>query len=491
MSIRSFYSSSLAAVLLLGLSVARPGSAQTSSTVPDAQVESNVLQALAGDPKLTSQTITTATVYGTVTISGSVADEATRSLAEQTVARTSGVKKVVDELTLGSGAEGSSTAPIERSQGGNTPSAPSPEPGAGSNPMLQSDGTMAPPSTETNPDGSQAVMPPAPSEGNGYPAPQSTTSPQANPSQMPGGEGYPGAPEYPRQQGYPGQQPDGGNGAPSPGAPPSYGPGGPRPGYPSAAPYGQQPYTQPQGYGPYQNGGNGAPGYAPRPHPDQPGGQPVVLPAGTPVRIRTNQGMDSRHTAAGTSFSGIVLSDVYAGGYVAIPRGAAVQGVVSTATASGALKGRGELALQLTSVTLAGQTYPLASDTWAHTGGDKTLRTVDSAIGLGVVGALIGGVAGGGPGAAIGAGVGGAAGIGASAASQGGQVIVPAEAVLDFRLTQPLQLTTISQAELNRLGAGVPYPNGMRQRYPPPPPPPYAYGPGYYAYPRYYRPYPY
>ena len=206
-----------------------------------------------------------------------------------------------------------------------------------------------------------------------------------------------------------------------------------------------------------------------------------------------NQGIDSRHAQIGSTFSGTVVRDVVANGFIAIPRGAAVQGSVVDATKGGTIKGHASLALQLTQVTLSGRAYPLTSNVWEQDGLDKTGRTVGSAVGLGVVGAIIGGVAGGGAGAAIGAGAGGAAGIGASAASSNPQVFLPPEAIVTFQLTQPVTLTTVSQAEMERLGYGL-APSGppqMRRRYPPPPPP-YFYGPGYYYAPRaYYRPYPY
>ncbi len=205
-----------------------------------------------------------------------------------------------------------------------------------------------------------------------------------------------------------------------------------------------------------------------------------------------NEGIDSKHAKIGGPFSGIVIRDVIANGFIAIPRGATVQGSVVDATKGGAIKGHASLALQLTQVTLGGRAYPLTSNVWEQDGFDKTGRTVGSAVGLGVVGAIIGGVAGGGAGAAIGAGAGGAAGIGASAASGNPQVFLPPEAVVTFQLTQPVTLTTVSQAEMERLGYGLP-PSGpqvMHRRYPPPPP--YYYGPGYYYAPRaYYRPYPY
>ena len=72
-----------------------------AKTMPDAAVEANVLKALAGAPDLANQPMTTTTVYGVVTLSGSVESEALRVEAETIVSKTKGVKKVVDEMTLG------------------------------------------------------------------------------------------------------------------------------------------------------------------------------------------------------------------------------------------------------------------------------------------------------------------------------------------------------------------------------------------------------
>jgi hypothetical protein len=160
--------------------------------------------------------------------------------------------------------------------------------------------------------------------------------------------------------------------------------------------------------------------------------------------------------------------------------------VVDSHTA-GQLKGKGELKLQVTNVSFGGRTYPVATDFWWHQGVDKTGNTVGNTVGLASVGALIGAVAGGGVGAAVGAGVGGVAGLGVSSASGRGEAALPPEAIVTFHLTQPVDVTTVSQAELNRLG-GVPQPPQMMRRYPPPPPPPpYAYPYPYYG-PAYYYP---
>jgi hypothetical protein len=418
-------------VILLTASIGLGGSAfGQSKGVPDAQVEANVLRALAGAPQLATQSIKTTTVYGTVTLSGTVTDEASRTLAENLASRAVGVQKVVDELTL------------EDASGGGTPqpqnAPPSADQDQSSNPQLQSDGTMAPSANGgQQPPESGYVSPPAPPA-----AVQDQQQPQAG---------------YPQQnQGYPQQ-----------GA--------------QQAPYGapqppQRPYGQPVYRAPYRNG---YPQQAAPPYGAQEGGRTVTIASGALLRMRLNEGMTSKQIKAGTIFDGVVLNDVVADGDVAIPRGAEVRGTIVESHPTGAVGGKSELALQLNSVMLGGKSFPIVSDTWTHDGRDKTGQTVSNAIGLGAFGAIIGAIAGGGAGAAIGAAAGGGAGIGLSAAQGRGQVVIPAEAIIAFHLVQPATVTTVSQAEMDRLGYGVQQANLQRR---PPPPPAYYGRPVYYPY---------
>jgi hypothetical protein len=397
---------SMTTFLAAGLALSgTAGVAQTKpAAIPDAQVEANVLKALAGAPELADQSITSTTVYGTVTLNGTVRDEPSRDLAEHLVANTAGVQKVVDQLVIGT----PGAAVTSDSQSG------------ASNPNLQSDGTVAPTApTQSNPSTSAMPQNGAPVQQGQYPPPYGAP-PQGG--------------QYPPQQG-------------------------------------QQQYPQPYGRRQY-------PQYPQQPYVFQKGGDAVVVPNGSVLRVRINQGMSSKNTTVGTAFDGVVLSDVSAGGFVAIPRGAAITGTVVDVHRAGEFKGKGELKLQLTGVTFGGKTYPVTTDFWWHQGADKTANTVGNTVGLAGMGALIGAVAGGGVGAAVGAGVGGVAGLGVSSATHKGDASLPPEAIITFHLTQPADVTTVSQAEMNRLGAGVPSPQ-MQRRYPPPPPP-YPYGPGYY-----------
>jgi hypothetical protein len=402
-----------------------PGTATAPATaktmIPDAQVEASVLKALAGAPDLANQPMTTTTVYGVVTLSGTVESEALRVEAETIVSKTKGVQKVVDEMTLSG--ENASAQPAQ----------PTPEPVVEGSPDSDNTGTA-----------NQA----------------------ANQS---GGAGYP-----PNTPNYPPNTPNYGSGAP--GYRPPY--GGQQAPYPG---YAQPGYAAPPVYGAQQ------------------GGETVTVPVGTVLRMRIDQTLSSAQAKPGDVFDGIVVSDVVvAGGEVAIPRGTPVLGTVVDAKKAGALTGKGELSLKLTQVTLDGKNYPIVSDVWGHTGANKTGQTVGNAAALGAMGAIVGAAASGwrdrGEGAAIGAGAGGTVGLATSAASGGGQSYVPSEGLLTFHLTEPATVTTVSQAELDRLAQQVPgsAPQPLQRRYPPV----YYYGPygpvyyGPYG-PAYYRPYPY
>ena len=420
-----------AGAMLLGTS------AWAQTTVPDAQIEANVLKALAGAPQLANENISSNTVYGVVTLTGTVKDEPTRTIAENLTARANGVKKVVDELAVGSGNADAT------------------------NPQPQTDGAIAPPASQ----------------------PQHAPDPDVYAAQQGANNASP--------QGDPNSN-DGNYNQPQPGLPPNNGHPTYRQPYndPYAQPQGGQSYPAPNGQQspqdvrpPYQPGGayQRGPQPGPAPYGAQVGGRPITVPPGALLRVRINEGLDSKHTQPGTVFDAVVLNDVVADGAVAIPRGASIQGRVTDARSGGVIKGHGELALQLTQVTLGGRIFPIASDVWQRDSSDKGSQTVGNAVGLGAAGAIIGAIAGGGAGAALGAGLGGAAGVGTSAASGGRQVVIPSEAILTFHTTQPAPLTTLSQAEMDRLSYGVPAgaqqgQQMMRRRYPQP----YYGPPGYY-----------
>ena len=415
--------------------------AQQSAARSDGQIEMDVVQALDDSQALKNDLITAATIQGKVTLSGTVASQANKDLAASIVGKVQGVAGVVNNLKVGN--------PAEAAQAENMPAPGDDQPDQ----QAQQQANAAP---APQPDMQQPAPQPDPNYGQAQPQPNYPQQP-ANPQQ-----GYPQQPGYPQQQG--------GNYPPPPPSRQPYQPGY-GPGYPPPPPgYGQQPYAP----APSFTIANG----------------PVTMLPGTVLQLRTVDNVDSKRATPGTNVDFQVIRDIAVNGYLAIPRGAMIHGVVTDVKQSGQLAGSAELGLKLVSLDLGGRQYPLDSDLFQVKSPSKTGRTVGNAIGGALLGAIIGGAAGGGGGAAIGAAAGGTVGTAASAATPNPHAWIPAEALVTFHLNAPLTVDPITQQEAARLAQGL-YPGGptlYRRGYAP--------GPGYYAYPApygyppvYYRPY--
>ncbi len=297
---------------------------------------------------------------------------------------------------------------------------------------------------------------------------------------------------------YPGQAPDPNQ---TPNQAPSQAPNQYPNQYPNEGPangpgvgYGQPPRPA------YQPGQNQANQYQGPPQQVGPPPGPVTLAAGLLLPVRTSEPLDSRKVKPGDYFQGTVAQSVYVGNVLAIPRGAAVTGKVVEVKKPGELKGGASITLQLTSLSLGGNSYSLATDVFNTSGPGKGGYTAANTVGTAALGAVIGAIAGGGPGAAIGAAAGTGVGLGASAATPGPRSVLPPEALVSFHLTSPATVQPVSAQDAYRLEASsgppsrryppAPYGYAGYPGYPPPPPPAYGYAPGPYAYGPYYG-YPY
>lgn len=173
---------------------------------------------------------------------------------------------------------------------------------------------------------------------------------------------------------------------------------------------------------------------------EQPRPQPIILPAGTVFVVTTSQALSSKTSQAGQTFLASLAQPVSVEGRTVFPKGATVSGTVVTAKTKGKIKGQGELALTLTSISTEGHTYQIQSNVLSSTVKGKGKRTAATTGGGAAGGALIGGLAGGGKGAGIGALVGATAGFVGGAFTGNKQIEIPAESPLSFRLTAPLTL---------------------------------------------------
>ena len=164
----------------------------------------------------------------------------------------------------------------------------------------------------------------------------------------------------------------------------------------------------------------------------------ATIPAGTRVQVRMIDTVNSETSRVGDRFQASLEQDLAANGTVVAPKGANVYGRLIEAKEAGKLSGHSELRLELTGITVNQRVLPIVTGDYEVAGKSRTKDTATKVGGGAAIGAIIGAIAGGGKGAAIGAGVGGGAGTAVQVLTQGQQVNVPSETVLDFALLQPL-----------------------------------------------------
>jgi outer membrane biosynthesis protein TonB len=183
-----------------------------------------------------------------------------------------------------------------------------------------------------------------------------------------------------------------------------------------------------------------APEAAPAP-PPPPQPVSVEIPAGTTVEVQTIDPIDSSTAQDGQEYQASLSQPLTADGRVIVPAGTNVFIQVSNKTQAGHFKGTNSLQLVLSRLQLNGQDVALATDPYSLSSGSRGKNTAEKVGGAAAVGAILGGILGGGKGAAIGAGVGAAGGGGYQAATKAKAVKVAPETKLDFRLSQPLDLS--------------------------------------------------
>jgi len=175
--------------------------------------------------------------------------------------------------------------------------------------------------------------------------------------------------------------------------------------------------------------------------PRPPAPRKVTIPAGTTVRIRMIDSIDSKTSQPGQSFMASLEAPIVVGDEVVVPKGGDVSIQLVNAKSAGKVKGKSELELQLATIKAHGQSYSVQSSSYREEGASRGKQSAKR-IGAGAgIGALIGGIAGGGKGAAIGAGIGAGAGTATQLLTKGPQVKVPSETKLDFDLAAPVQIT--------------------------------------------------
>ena len=165
----------------------------------------------------------------------------------------------------------------------------------------------------------------------------------------------------------------------------------------------------------------------------------TTIPAGSTLTIRINQRISVKNSVAGDRFSGEIVEPFFASdNSVLVPKGARVGGVGDVSHRRGHFKGRSLLELRLTSQTVNGTRYPLATRDIARTKKGKGKRSAALIGGGAGLGMLVGGLASGGTGMAIGGLAGGGAGTAVAGLTGNRDIDIPAESIVHFKLAADL-----------------------------------------------------
>jgi hypothetical protein len=201
---------------------------------------------------------------------------------------------------------------------------------------------------------------------------------------------------------------------------------------------------------------------APPPQPAGPVG--VDVPAGTELAIRIDHTLSAASSHAGEAFTGEIVTPVTASdGSAVIPKGATVRGEVVESHHGGHFKGASMLDLRLTSLTVNGTRYNVATRDLARVAkgkGKRTARWIGGGSGLGM---LVGGLTHGGVGLVVGGLVGGGAGTAAAGATGNKPVEIPAESVLNFALARDVTVEEKPQGVARQGPRQKPTPQGPQE----------------------------
>ena len=191
----------------------------------------------------------------------------------------------------------------------------------------------------------------------------------------------------------------------------------------------------------------------------------VVVPENTLIEVRTYQSLSTKRSKKGHAILFAVSEDVVVHQVMVIPRGATVHGQVVEDKKGGIFGGHPKLTIELVSLDLGGENYPLYAYQLKVEGASKTKPTVMHVEEGAVVGGLAGAVVSRSTGEytsssqAEDIGGGAAAGAGAvvavSAVKPRPVVKIPAESEMDFYLAAPISVQPVSAMEAKRLAQRV------------------------------------
>ena len=164
----------------------------------------------------------------------------------------------------------------------------------------------------------------------------------------------------------------------------------------------------------------------------------VTIPSGTTLSLSLTNAVASDTSKVEDAVNAELTHAVIVDGRDVLPAGSTVAGQVTSAEASGRVKGRAQVAFRFDTLTTGGTKYDVQTAGLSRVA-SATKSEDATKIGIGAgAGAVVGGLLGGKSGAAKGAAVGGGAGTGLVLATKGEEVRLAPGADVTTTLTAPL-----------------------------------------------------
>lgn len=163
----------------------------------------------------------------------------------------------------------------------------------------------------------------------------------------------------------------------------------------------------------------------------------VEVPSGTELDVRLQTALNSGTAQVEDRFEATTLTDVTAGGTVAIPAGSVMRGVISSVEPATRTNRTAKMTVSFDQVTINGRAYPVHGTVTQAIEGEGIKGDLPKAGAGAAIGGILGAVLGGGKGAVLGAVIGGG---GTIAATEGKEIDLPQGTTLRVRIDAPVQI---------------------------------------------------
>ncbi|MGY5451601.1 hypothetical protein ACVFI8_11750 [Agarivorans sp. MS3-6] len=158
--------------------------------------------------------------------------------------------------------------------------------------------------------------------------------------------------------------------------------------------------------------------------------EPAEVPAGTVITVRMSEGVNTRQHETGQRFTGTLEANLMSGDTVVAKRGSTVYGELSEVKKAGRVAGSASMSITLTSVLINDQMHDIQTDSLSSDGSNTAGDTVGKTARAAAIGGLINGSSGAKNGAKV--------GVGASLITQGNDIELPKDSLIEFTLAAPL-----------------------------------------------------